>query len=83
MTLESQETKESRILAILEQVRPALGLHGGDLEFVKYVDNIVYIKLTGACVGCPMSAYTLKLGIEEALKSMMPEIKEVVSVDTY
>ena len=54
---------------------------GGDIELVKYEDNIVYVKLHGACVQCPISMFTLKLGVEEALKAELPELKEVVSIE--
>ena len=42
-------------------------------------DGVVKLRLTGACQGCPMSTMTLKMGIERALKSMVPEVKEVVT----
>ena len=45
---------ELRIKAIIDKVRPFLISDGGNLEFVKYEDNIVYVKLTGACQDCPM-----------------------------
>jgi Fe-S cluster biogenesis protein NfuA len=69
-----------KIEKALEGVRPALQMDGGDVEFVKYEDGIVYVKLLGACGGCPMSTMTLKLFIEERLKEAVPEVKEVVSV---
>jgi len=69
-----------KIEKALEGVRPALQMDGGDVEFVKFEDGIVYVKLLGACGGCPMSTMTLKLFIEERLKEAVPEVKEVVSV---
>jgi Fe-S cluster biogenesis protein NfuA len=42
----------------------------------------VYVKLHGACVHCPISLYTLKLGVEERLKAQLPDLKEVVAVNT-
>lgn len=54
---------------------------GGDIEFIKYEDRIVYVKLHGACVHCPVSMITLKLGVEEALRAELPEVKEVVAIE--
>lgn len=64
----------------LNNLRPALQMDGGDVELVKYEDGIVYVKLLGACGGCPMSTMTLKLFIEERLREEVPEVTEVVSV---
>ena len=54
---------------------------GGDIEFIKYEDNIVYIKMTGACANCHMLDLTLKEGIEAAIKSEVPNVKEVINVN--
>jgi Fe-S cluster biogenesis protein NfuA len=65
----------------LEEIRPALQADGGNVELVDVTDDgIVKVKLTGACGACPMSTYTLKLGIEKKLKEAVPEIKEVEQV---
>ena len=69
-----------RILAALDQIRPALQADGGDVELVDFKDGKVSVKLTGACGGCPMATMTLKKGIERILKEKVPEVKEVVSV---
>ena len=54
---------------------------GGNVELVEVSDDgVVKVKLTGACGCCPMSQMTLKMGIEQALKQEIPQIKEVVSV---
>lgn len=66
---------------VLSSLRPAIKADGGDIEFVKYENKIVYVKLHGACVHCPISLYTLKLGVEESLKAQLPELKEVVAVN--
>jgi len=71
---------EEKIKEVLEKVRPMLQADGGDVEFVEYKDNIVKVRLTGACGHCPMSQMTLKMGVEEAIKKEVPEVKEVVSV---
>jgi Fe-S cluster biogenesis protein NfuA len=64
----------------LNNIRPALQMDGGDVELVKFEDGVVYVKLLGACGGCPMSTMTLKLFIEERLREEVPEVTEVVSV---
>ncbi|MBR2833117.1 MAG: NifU family protein [Bacilli bacterium] len=69
-----------KIVDVIEKLRPFLVTDGGDIEFVKYEDNIVYIKLLGACAGCSLIDYTLKDGIESAIKEEVPSVKEVVNV---
>ncbi|NIO49480.1 MAG: NifU family protein [Candidatus Aminicenantes bacterium] len=64
----------------LDKIRPALMADGGNIELVEVKDDVVKVKLTGACGGCPMSQMTLKMGIERHLKNEIPEIKEVVAV---
>jgi Fe-S cluster biogenesis protein NfuA len=64
----------------LDKIRPALMADGGNVELVEIKDDVVKVKLTGACGGCPMSQMTLKMGIERHLKNEIPEIKEVVAV---
>jgi len=66
-----------------EQVRPALGAHGGDVEIVEVRDNIVYLKLTGGCQGCAGARMTLKNGVERIIKDKYPEIEEVVDVTNH
>ena len=71
-----------RVLNALERVRPYLQSDGGDISLVDISDdNIVKVKLQGACHGCPFSVQTLKAGVEQALMQEVPEIKSVVSVD--
>lgn len=72
---------ELKIIALLDKIRPFLISDGGNLEFVKYEDNIVYVRLTGACKDCAMIDITLKDGIEELIINEIPEVKEVVNVD--
>ncbi len=66
----------------LKSVRPYLVADGGDVELVSINDEgIVEVRLTGACVGCPMSQMTLRAGIERALMRDVPEIKRVEAVE--
>ena len=72
---------KERVETALNKIRPSLQADGGDVELVEVTsDGIVKVKLTGACVGCPMSQMTLKMGIEKVLKEEIPEVKEVIAV---
>ena len=73
-------TDEEKIIEIINYLKPFLGNDGGNIEFVKYEDNIVYIKLGGACSNCQMLDITLKVGIEAAIKEEVPEVVEVINV---
>ena len=73
------QNNEEKIIKLINELRPFLLSDGGNVEFVKLEDNIVYIKLLGACSGCPMVNVTLKEVIETAIKNEVPEIKEVIN----
>lgn len=69
---------KDRVEAVLDKIRPAIQADGGDVELVDISDdNVVTVRLTGACVGCPMSQLTLKGGIERIIKHEIPEIVSV------
>ena len=72
--------QEKKIIEIIDTLRPFLLSDGGNIEFVKYENNIVYIKMMGACANCNMLDLTLKEGIEAAIKSEVPEVKEIVNI---
>jgi len=77
----AEKTLEDRVKEILENIRPSLQGHGGDVEFVAMDDdNMVKVRLQGACQGCPGAQMTMKMGIERILKEKVPEVKEVVAV---
>lgn len=71
---------EEIIIDIIEHLRPFLLNDGGDVEFVKYENNIVYIKMFGACANCYMLDSTIKEGIEAAIKSEVPNVLEVINI---
>jgi Fe-S cluster biogenesis protein NfuA len=71
---------KERVQQVIEKIRPLLQRDGGDIQLVDVVDGVVKDKLQGACGSCPMSAMTLKMGVEKQLKQEIPEIKEVISV---
>lgn len=74
-------TKE-KVESALQTIRPYLQADGGDVELVNVTEEgIVEVKLTGACVGCPMSQMTLRAGIERALLKEVPGIKRVEAVN--
>jgi Fe-S cluster biogenesis protein NfuA len=67
---------------VLELIRPAIQSDGGDLELVEVTsDGVVRIRLHGACVGCPSSTMTLRMGIERNLRENVPGVRRVESVD--
>ncbi|MDX1905186.1 MAG: NifU family protein [Thermonemataceae bacterium] len=71
-----------KIKGVLEEyIRPAVESDGGAISFRKFEDNTgkVIVSLQGACSGCPSSMVTLKAGIENLLKRMIPEVQEVVA----
>jgi Fe-S cluster biogenesis protein NfuA len=72
---------KEKVEKALDKIRPTLMADGGNVELVEVDDDVVKVKLTGACGGCPMSQLTLKMGIERHLKKEIPEIKEVVAVN--
>lgn len=70
-----QSEAEQKIIDILnEYILPAVSQDGGFITFEKYEEGVVYLKMRGACSGCPSSALTLKAGIEGLLKKMLPDI---------
>lgn len=74
----------SKINEALEQLRPFLHADGGDMELVEVTDDgIARVKLLGACSDCSMSVMTLKAGLEEAVKKVVPEIKAVEAVNLH
>jgi Fe-S cluster biogenesis protein NfuA len=69
-----------QILQVLQQVRPYLNADGGDVEFLSFEDGIVNVRLHGACGTCPSSLMTLRMGIENALREVVPSVQEVRNV---
>ncbi len=72
-------TKE-RVLEVLNKVRFGLKREGGDIDLVDIKEDVVFVKLKGACGTCPMSTITLKTWVEATLKKEIPEIKSVQAV---
>ena len=72
---------EKRVQDTLNEIRPQIQMDGGDVELVAVEKQTVKVRLTGHCAGCPMSAMTLKNGIEALIKERIPEIKKVEAVN--
>lgn len=72
--------QEKLIKDIIDKLRPFLINDGGNIEYIKYEDNIVYIRMMGACANCQMLDLTLKDGIEAAIMNEVPEVKAVINV---
>ena len=71
---------ENKIKNVLDEyVKPAVEMDGGAIQFHSFDNGVVKLLLQGACSGCPSSTITLKSGIENLLKSMVPEVKEVLA----
>ena len=69
------------IKSIIEDIKPYLNNEGGDIEFIKYEDNYVYVKLFGACSHCGYQDFTLNNGILELIKEKVPEVIGIINVE--
>jgi len=77
----AQQLRE-KVEAALAMVRPSLEADGGNVELVDITeDNVVQVRLQGACRGCPMSQMTLAMGIGRVLRQEVPEVVDVEAVD--
>ncbi|MDD2228758.1 MAG: NifU family protein [Candidatus Cloacimonetes bacterium] len=73
--------EREKLESVLDKIRPAIQADGGDVELINIrEDNVVEVRLKGACNGCPMATLTLKAGIERIVKEEIPEVVEVISV---
>ncbi len=68
---------ESQINKILDDVRPSLQMHGGDVALISAKGGVVSLKIKGACHGCAMAQITFGEGIGEKIKQKIPAVKEV------
>jgi len=74
-----EKTIEEKINDVLNKIRPYMQMEGGDVEFKKYENGVVYVSFKGACSNCPMSSFTLEDVVEEALTQEIEEVVKVVS----
>ncbi|HAK88900.1 MAG TPA: hypothetical protein DHV16_11520 [Nitrospiraceae bacterium] len=69
-----------RVEQVLDKIRVGLKTEGGDIEFIDVKDDIVYVRLMGACGTCPMSTLTMKNWVETTMKKEIPEVKAVQAI---
>lgn len=73
---------QEKINQALDEIRPHLAVDGGNIELVEVTDDLtVKIRWLGNCAFCSMSEMTMKAGVEQAIKSRLPEIKNVIAVN--
>ena len=72
---------EERIKNLIDDLKIYINMDGGDIEFIKYENNILYVKLTGACADCLIQDQTLNVNLLNAIKEEIPEVKEIINVD--
>jgi Fe-S cluster biogenesis protein NfuA len=71
-----------RVTRALDEVRPYLASHGGDVELLGVgEDGVAHLRLKGSCSGCPSSAITLKSAVEEAIHKAAPDVEDIVAED--
>jgi Fe-S cluster biogenesis protein NfuA len=77
--MEREYTIEEQIIAVLDVIRPYLNNDGGDVEFLRFEDGIVYVRMSGACAGCMSLDVTLNEGIRDILVENIPGVIEVIN----
>ncbi len=84
LELEKRKTLTERVEEALDIIRPAVQGDGGDivLDEINEERGLVFLKLVGSCHGCPSSQATLKNGVERIVKDRVPEIQEIIVVNT-
>ncbi len=70
----------NKIKDILEELRPFVMSDGGDIEFIKFEEGILYIRMLGACAGCHMIDVTVNQGIKAAIMDEISEVKGVINI---
>ena len=80
MTDSPSESLQSRVEAVLDLIRPSVQEDGGDFELLEISkEGVVMIRFLGACIGCPSSEMTLRDGIAQNLRNMVPEVTDVIA----
>ena len=74
------EALREQVEAALDTIRPAIAMDGGNVELLDIEEGVVTLRMMGACGGCPMSTMTLKRGIEERLRALVPGIVRVDAI---
>ncbi|MCI8794952.1 MAG: NifU family protein [Bacilli bacterium] len=79
--IDNENLETEQIREIINQLRPYLNSDGGDIEFVKYEEEYVYVKLYGACASCIFQDFTIQDNIYEAIKEVVPNCKGVINIE--
>ncbi|MBP3762277.1 MAG: NifU family protein [Bacteroidales bacterium] len=81
MTEQERASVEAKVKNALQQIRPYLQQDGGDVEYVDMTaEGVVMVRLQGHCGSCPHAMMTLKQGIEQSIRRVIPEVKSVERV---
>jgi len=72
--------QRTQIESVLRRIRPLLQADGGDIELVDVRERKAYVRLSGKCAGCPSSHLTLHLGVETAIRDVLPDFEELILV---
>lgn len=72
---------KEQVMEVIDEIRPLLQDHGGDIELVKIEDKKVFVRLQGACAGCPGAIQTMRMGVERRIKEAVPEVESVEAVN--
>lgn len=72
---------EDQVKEVLELIRPAIQLDGGDIQLESVADGVVTVQLFGTCETCPISPVTLKQGVERLLRARVPGVREVIAIE--
>lgn len=81
MNNKKENKTEAKIKEMIEEMRPYLNMDGGDIEFIKYEDKYVYVKLKGHCIECLGQDFTLKNYILVMLQQEVEEIEGIINVE--
>ena len=79
----AEELREKIQKVFDEEINPGLGMHGGSVELIDIQGTTVFLTMSGGCHGCAAASYTLRHGIEQILKSRVPEVTEIVDVTDH
>jgi len=77
----TQEDFEAKVREVIEKIRGYLQAHGGDIDIVAIEGHDLKVRLKGACAGCPGATYTLKMGVEAALREEVPDFGNLIAVE--
>lgn len=78
-SIKNEEEVIQKIKEVINRLRPYLQNDGGDIQFKRFENGVVYVSLVGACSNCPMASMTLQDGVEESLMNEVPEVIKVIN----